>query len=667
MQSDSGFGSQFMAIDAAGNIYTSYVFEQTMDMDPGPGVTNLTSAGLNDIYIRKMDANGNLLWAKGIGGANYDEPRAIDVDSAGNVYLTGLFAGTVDFDPGPGIANFASNPVNTKSDVYALKLDSNGDFQWAVTLGDTSYDVSKAIHANALGEVFVAGMYSGTVDFDPGPGVLNLSTPQPDYTHRLGFLLKLDASGNLEWVRSIGQSGGEECQSFDIAANGDLLVAGTFVDSVDMDPGPGTTLLTSSGDPDLYLMRLDPQGNFIWAVPAVSSNAGKEVFRVVEDPFGHIYVAGNFSGVADFDPDTTDFSLTSGVAQDVYYQKLNAQGQLMWAGRVGGAFFERLAGFAVDQNGYLYATGSFFAQADFDPGPGFHWELPLGSADIFLQKITPNGQLRWVHRFGGNTSDWDLGTELIVDANNRIITSGFFGAITDFDHGSGQTLLDGYNGSGYIAVYDQCSFSGGSIADTSCGNYVSPSGDHIWTTSGLYLDTLQSSQLCDSILSIQLSVFPALDTTVSVVLPSLVSNATNVTYQWYTCGTGNQLLIIPGETNPTFFPSASGSYAVVVSDSHCTGTSPCINYTRISTDPPEGQFSPQIVPHPVNGAFKLDFSQTLQAFRVRIYDLQGALLKEYSGLGEKEIDMDFEASPGIYFLEIMAPEGQARLKFLKTN
>ena len=123
----AAFGSTLqggLAVDGSGNIYTSGYFYSTIDVDPGAGTLNFTSAGNNDANVVKLDSSGNLAWARQFGGTGIDAGFSVAVDGSGNVYLTGHFSDTVDFDPGGGTLNLTS-AGNT--DVYVVKLDSSGD------------------------------------------------------------------------------------------------------------------------------------------------------------------------------------------------------------------------------------------------------------------------------------------------------------------------------------------------------------------------------------------------------------------------------------------------------------------------------------------------------------------------------------------------------------
>src|SRR5262245_21645591 len=115
----------------------------------------------------------NWLWAKGEGGIGRDDGMAIAIDSSGNVYTTGIFSSTADFDPCPGFFNLVSNG---QTDIFILKLDSSGNFVWAKQIGGATYDAGESLAIDSIGNVYITGAFSGTVDFDPGAGVFNLTS-----------------------------------------------------------------------------------------------------------------------------------------------------------------------------------------------------------------------------------------------------------------------------------------------------------------------------------------------------------------------------------------------------------------------------------------------------------------------------------------------------------
>lgn len=134
---DAGFS---ITTDIDGNVYTTGYFQRTVDFDPGPGTTNLTSAGKTDIFVQKLDASGNLLWVKQMGGSKIEEGRSIATDVNGDVYTTGYFSDTVDFDPGNDTTFLIAEGI---TDIFIQKLDANGNFLWAKQMGGTSENLER--------------------------------------------------------------------------------------------------------------------------------------------------------------------------------------------------------------------------------------------------------------------------------------------------------------------------------------------------------------------------------------------------------------------------------------------------------------------------------------------------------------------------------------------
>ncbi|MBC7873495.1 MAG: hypothetical protein H7Y01_05850, partial [Ferruginibacter sp.] len=228
-----------MAVDPAGNVYTTGYFHGISDFDPGAGVFNLTSTGWSDIFICKLDANGNFVWAKSIGNFQFDKGLGISTDAAGNVYVTGHFRGTVDFDPGPGIMDLTATGFG--DDFFILKLDTGGNLAWARNMGTVSDEYSYTINVDANGNVYTSGHFKGTVDFDPGGGVTNLTSVGVGVLYDI-FVSKLDAGGNFGWVRQLGSANPfygffyNQCSiAFDVSGN--VFIAGVFLGTGDFNPG----------------------------------------------------------------------------------------------------------------------------------------------------------------------------------------------------------------------------------------------------------------------------------------------------------------------------------------------------------------------------------------------------------------------------------------------
>jgi len=220
-----------------------------VDFDPGSGTFNLTSAGEADIFISKLDSSGNFVWAKQLGGTSIDIGYSIAVDVSGNVYTTGFFYGTADFDPGPGTFNLTSAGY---FNIFISKLDASGNFVWAKKLGGPSNNRGNSIAVDASGNVYTTGYFRGTVDFDPGSGTFNLTSAGNSDI----FISKLDASGNFAWAKKLGGTSIDIGYSIAVDVSGNVYTTGSFEGTADFDPGSGTFNLTSAGSADIFVHKM---------------------------------------------------------------------------------------------------------------------------------------------------------------------------------------------------------------------------------------------------------------------------------------------------------------------------------------------------------------------------------------------------------------------------
>jgi len=414
-----------IAIDAAGNLYSIGAFQGTTDFDPGAGTFNLTSANDYDIYLSKLDASGNFVWAKQLGGTGSDWGIAISIDALGNIYTTGIFEGTADFDPGPGTVNLTSTGGRS---LFISKLDASGNFVWAKqTRGNAE---GNFIRTDASGNVYTSGNFQGTTDFDPGAGTVNLTSAGG----RDAFVCKLDASGNFVWAKHLGGSGDDVSESLAIDASGNCLITGYFSNKADFDPAPGTTSFLTAVAGDIYITKLDASGNFVWAKQLGGSGLdwGNSI---VLDASGNIYTTGFFQKTADFDPGVGTANLTAAAeSSGIFVSKLNASGDFVWAKKLGGTGSDGGNAIALDASGNVYTTGSFTQTADFDPGAGTVNLTSAGAGDVFISKLDASGNFVWATQLGGTL--YDLAKYLAVDASGNVYTTGTFGSTVDFDPGS---------------------------------------------------------------------------------------------------------------------------------------------------------------------------------------------------------------------------------------
>ncbi len=433
-----GLGNEIgysITTDKKGNIYATGTFSGTVDFDPGPDTFNLTSAGLTDIYIQKLDAEGGFLWAIKMGGRNLDAGYSIATDSNGNIYTTGLFRKTVDFAPGDSTLNFTSAGGN---DIFIQKLDSNGTLVWVKQIGDKLHDGALSIATDAQGNVYITGSFQGTVDFDPGDDTLSFTSKGSFDV----FVQKLNTNGDLIWAKQMGGGNFDRGNAVTTDKKGNVYVTGNFTLTVDFDPDSGTTELTAVDRADAFVQKLDSNGALVW-VKQIAGSANDIAYSTAIDNQGNVYTTGYFQNSAEFNFGSKGTRIASLGKDDIFVQKLDAKGTLIWVKQMGGSSKKQTGistsnnlgkSIIIDAKGEIYTTGYFSDTVDFDPGVDTMNLISAGAKDFFLQKLDTNGNLIWVEQLGDSAID--EGFSLTMDKEGNLYTIGTFTHTIDFDFGS---------------------------------------------------------------------------------------------------------------------------------------------------------------------------------------------------------------------------------------
>ena len=445
-----------LAVDAQGNIILAGYFTGTVDFDPGPNTTILTSAGNVDNFLAKYDSQGKLLWAFRYGSAGVDIPRSVSVDGAGFIYVAGYFSGTCDFNPAPGVNSLVSAGSR---DVYVAKYDPAGAFVWVRGFGGTNDDQALDVTVDSAGNVIAAGFFSGTVDVDPGASVVNLSSLGATD----GFVVKYDASGNLVWAFSLGSSGGHQNVAITPDPADNIYVSGFFYTTVNFNPLGAATNLTSAGAQDIFLAKYAPNGTNLWAIRAGGTQPDLAIpGGLWLDASNNIHVCGNFRGTADFDPGPASANRTSAGDSDVFVAKYSSSGAFVWAATFGGPNGDNAHRLCVDNAGGVYVTGWYGGTADFDPGAGVSNLTTTGTSgalEPYIAKFNSSGTLAWARGIGctaDGTTAWSLGTCIAPDGlGNFVATGRFFGTGTFGSLGTNTiTLASAGDADVFIAKFD---------------------------------------------------------------------------------------------------------------------------------------------------------------------------------------------------------------------
>lgn len=329
------------------------------DIDPGPNEVFVNSS--NDAVILKIDPDGNILWAKVLGDGEVLTTRTNDIvlDYEGNVITTGYFSGITDFDPGPDSLMLDSD--NGRAFIH--KMDNDGNLLWVGQFaGDGLFNEGQTVETDAEGNIYVAGVYTMTSDFDIGPDTVWVE----DNSGLDAYVMKYSPEGELIWVNSFAGPGEEWPLGLYVSNAGNLVCTGRFEDTLDFDPGPGIHEVVSAGNRDAFVLKLDADGELDW-VNTYGSTDFDVGSNVIQGKFGQIHVVGGFTDTVAFNGLETEYTFTTAELGDAegFILTLDSLGNFIWAGQMG------VNPIAIDQDttGGLYCAGSFLGTVDLDPSP----------------------------------------------------------------------------------------------------------------------------------------------------------------------------------------------------------------------------------------------------------------------------------------------------------
>ena len=387
-------------------------------------------------YGSVVHADAVYSFTKTMGGTDHDYGRSVAFDGSGNVYITGSFRGTVDFDPGAGSDSHTSIGLE---DIFLTKINSDGSYSWTKNMGGTASDIGQSVAVDSSGNVYITGSFQGTnVDFDPGtnPGEEDLHTSKGAEDI---FLTKINSDGSYGYTKTMGGTASDIGESVTLDDIDNVYITGSFSGTnVDFNPDPvDEDLHTSKGAEDIFLTKINSDGSYGYTktMGGTASDIGESVTL---DDIDNVYITGSFSGTnVDFNPDPVDEDLqTSKGAEDIFLTKINSNGDYEWTKTMGGTASDIGQSVAVDSSGNVYITGSFSGtNVDFDPGtnPGEEdLHTSKGAEDIFLTKINSDGSYGYTKTMGGTASD--IGESVTLDdIDNVYITGSFSGTNVDFN------------------------------------------------------------------------------------------------------------------------------------------------------------------------------------------------------------------------------------------
>lgn len=282
------------------------------------------------------------------------------------------------------------------------------------------------ISTDTSGAVYTAGVFSGTVNFNPveGSPIIKTSNGLSDI-----FITKTNREGNTVWVKTIGGPDIDYVNSFTIINNNGIILTGNFRGSVDFDPGNSQQILTSYGGEDIFVLTLDLSGSFA-SVNSFGGANNDAALNIQTDAENNIFICGYFSESVDFDLQSGSQIKTSQGLKDMFIAKYFADGNLAYVTTFGSTGNELLTNLVINKDGSVYTAGTFNRSITVTTDAGMQTLQSKGSTDVFLASIAANGAVQYVSSFGGKKND-DV-TCIKSDDAKRIYICGSFSDTVNF-------------------------------------------------------------------------------------------------------------------------------------------------------------------------------------------------------------------------------------------
>jgi hypothetical protein len=380
--SGNEFGGQDIALDADGNVFITGGFEDEVNFDGTGDDDTYTSEGDADIFFTKYNSDGTYGWTKTFGGVAEDYGQGIAVDSDGNIFITGYFQGTVNFN----VSGTDDHVSGGGTDIFITKYNADGTYGWTKTLGTTGDQLGYEIAVDSNDYVVAIGKFSGTVNFDASGGTDNHSSTGGNV-----FITKYGNSGSYSWTKTFGNSG--QNWYYDVATDADnyIYATGYFTGTADFDGSDGVDNHTSNGSDDIYVTRLSTDGTYKWTV-TLGSTGSDRGSGIATDANGHVLVTGYFSGTVNFDTFGGTDNHTANGGKDIFILNLKENSRSVWTKSIGGnTIYDWGNEITTDESGNIFVTGEFMDTVNFDDNGGTDNHTAGPGGDVFITKYNAEG------------------------------------------------------------------------------------------------------------------------------------------------------------------------------------------------------------------------------------------------------------------------------------
>ena len=497
------------------------------------------------------------------------------------------------------------------------------------------------------------------------------------------YLLKLNDLGNFEWANSFGNNTNESGRSVHVNDSGFILLAGTYQNTIDLDPSGGISNVTSNGGNDVFVVKIDTSGSFVWG-KSFGGTLYESCGEIISDPLGELYIVGSFLGTINFNQPNTIYNFTSNGYNDIYILKLGILGDFQWAKTIGGPHQDGMSSISIDLSQDLYFSGNYQNTVDLNPDIGVSNYTVNGYSDIFVLKlsqcivdnaidsITACDNYTWIDGVTYTASNDTVthvltnvaGCDSIITLNLTILNSN--ASIDTIIACDNYTWIDGviYSNSNTTATHILTNSAGCDsvvtlnltlLNSSTAVDIISTCVAHTWldgitytTSNNTATFTTLNSVGCDSVVS--------LDLTINNVNTMTSSSGVSITalgigtYQWLDCDNGYSPII--GETNQTFVATENGDYAVEITNNNCIDTSDCVQIIGLEVVDANALNGIKFFPNPTQESVHVILSPGHAYTTITMYNAIGEVINVFE-VEKNEFSIDLNSvKAGFYFFKL---------------
>ncbi|KAB1065548.1 T9SS type A sorting domain-containing protein [Salibacter halophilus] len=653
-------------IDRAGNCYVMSNYENTEVF----GSDTLTSVGSTDIFISKIRSNGQFQWTRSFGSSSNrrDVSKGLSLDSLANIY--GYFSKTYLSSNGDGAS-------------FIVKIDSSGQVlknERITGFDPTFFEIHDFTTSQSGTSYILLRMGSNTphtilkdttISFNHHGHVILMYDSSINYEDRIVIL---DTSNPVLFHPSVIDVSNENMITIGGLTHGQYKI------------GPDTV------DTGLFLLNYDPMLAYNWSKVFATStytNWGKKITDLTTNEKHLFFLCNTYLPTVDFDSLTITSSINN---NDTYYGKLkndsvyclnnsgsnlsitsclsyrSPTGNHTWTSS--GLYTDTLTNIrgcdsilyinlTINTNNTFSNISDTTCHSYTSPSGKYTWT----NSGIYQDTVPNNGGCDSIITIDLSIIKSTRDTLTIVECDSYLSPSGNYLWASS---GVYQDIIPNAAGCDSIITIDLTINDGSStLADTTCNNYTSPSGKYTWNTSGVYLDTLPDAAGCDSILTIVLSVLNSINNSVTNNSPTLVAELNSASYQWLDCNNG--FSIINGDTNQSFTATSNGSYAVEVSKHGCIDTSICYTVNSLSIANAKFDNQVNIFPNPTYKNLNVDLGKTYDEISLIIKNTLGQMIffKKYNS--KRTVQANINGEPGLYLIEVRTKKNVSTYKIIKER